>query len=391
MDTFCSHGWEWEMYCSPMLKHSPVDIVSELLNDPEGVCMGNIQSRGKGRGVESICSSLYELLEHVVYENPDIQLTERCLNNTRPLSGDVVLDFASEKNYSKRLVFQDIEDGSNCAYLPQEYCGFPSSGAFEPSIENIIRCYYTNNGWASGASVSEATLHAVNELIERDAISLALLNSAQGKSFGVEIVSLSEQLNNIKLGIEEHVHNSVTIVKVPSLSGFVVLAYCRPLKRLIPAVGCGASQYCSYAVYRALLELWQEIMADKDSYSFEEKSLNKRLAYLCKNYPLLCKALQFECDLDTDDFMVQYPLNGNILVDSVNMQINNIISDLRRSGLKIWRRICYSEHHLDCNPSVVQIVVPGLERFHVIRHGFIGKPIGRLRSHNSVTLARTRN
>ena len=35
------------MYCSPMLKHSPVDIVSELLNDPEGVCMGNIQSRGE--------------------------------------------------------------------------------------------------------------------------------------------------------------------------------------------------------------------------------------------------------------------------------------------------------------------------------------------------------
>ena len=61
------------------------------------VCAWGISSPGgKGRGVESICSSLYELLEHVVYENPDIQLTERCLNNTRPLSGDVVLDFASE-------------------------------------------------------------------------------------------------------------------------------------------------------------------------------------------------------------------------------------------------------------------------------------------------------
>ncbi|MEU2367029.1 YcaO-like family protein [Streptomyces noursei] len=47
-----------------------------------------------------------------------------------------------------------------------------------------VRRYSASNGWAADATVTEATVHAINEIIERDAMSLLLIDQFLRRSPG---------------------------------------------------------------------------------------------------------------------------------------------------------------------------------------------------------------
>lgn len=311
------------------------------------------------------------------------------------LQGDAVLDLAESAGRSTDCLFNELHEGG-IASLPTEYRGGESTGEFDERTESLIGCYYTNNGWASGGSVDEATLHALNELVERDATSNALLSNIFDSLQGRLMIPEDTVLGGIQSAIEKQTGSPVYMVSVPALSGTVVLSICwTGTTDLPPSMGCGASQFSGYAAYRSLLELWQELCADKDSISLEERKRARALRFMTTNYPNLHKALQFrnlpELISRFDKENVFYEIPRPEKIPDVPKQICNITQDLLRYNIHIWRRVAFQANvdNSSCNPSVIQLVAPGLERFHVIRSGCTAEPIGRLRNHDSISAVRS--
>ncbi|TCD54582.1 hypothetical protein EJ419_03000 [Alloscardovia theropitheci] len=394
VDLFSMRHWEWTLSTNSLSDTGALDS-SVFLDRADSLQIDSDSSRGKGRGLESIASGLYELLEHITFDSESNYWENKSLERIR---GDSVLDLAGIGSRDTDYTFENIMSG-RFASLPSEYCGGRSTGEFEAHEESLIRCYYTNNGWASGASISEATLHALNELLERDATSQALLSNVMGTVRGKLLVPEDNILKNIQDAIKELTSSNVFILSVPSLSGFTVLSICLAEDTNgLPHIGCGSSQFKGYATYRSLLELWQELCADKDFTDYEERERTHRLKILIQNFPNLHGALLFnrylQQDAQLDEEAVTYDLTNTMELPSVEEQITNIVSNLSKNNISVWRRVAFQAKNSDssgfCNPSVVQIVAPGLERFHIIRHGYPVELIGRLRNHDSITAVRKR-
>lgn len=400
IEVFALKKWQWSVEVSQWsVEVSALDttcILDSCVYLDEADCADIVleSARGKGLGLESLTSGLYELLEHIVYSNQSVLYS--CSSSLR-IKGDAILNLSNSASKNTDYTFYSMSDNA-IASLPPEYCGGKSTGEFSSIDENLIRCYYTNNGWAAGASIQEATLHALNELIERDATSNILLSNIFDNVCVEFLIPNCELLKEIKQAIESATGNKVYIVSIPALSGSVVLSICYKTDREeIPTFGCGASQFLGYATYRSLLELWQELCADKDYSNPEERDRSKRLNHLVHSYPNIKKALFLEkIRQDSGKFsqkLVSYDIRDTLSIPNIEIQINNIVNDLHKYGIDIWKRDAfhYERKSMKCNPSVVQIVAPGLERFHVIRHGFPAELIGRLRKRKSIMSIRQHN
>ena len=150
--------------------------------------------------------------------------------------------------------------------------------------------YLSNgSGCASGSTLDEAMVHALNEAIERDATSLFLYSGFIRKN-DVRIVdkaTIPDYLKHYLTSIERDYNDDLFIIDITSDIG--VPCFCVTFSKYEAAIlpkGYGASLCATYALERALLESLQPVHLRNESLDRVEENTVSRL----KGYPLLAEA-----------------------------------------------------------------------------------------------------
>lgn len=145
--------------------------------------------------------------------------------------------------------------------------------------------YSMNNGWAAGTTPTEATVHAFNEIVERDAVSLLLidqfLRSSPRQLRIVDPGTLPARLHSLhesaadRLGQPVQLLDVTTDVDIPAYWAYTPGPPGSPPQTR----GSGASLSPSYAAERALTELIQSHSTFLDAGTAPEPDRAHTLAY----------------------------------------------------------------------------------------------------------------
>src|SRR5262249_13599380 len=150
-----------------------------------------------------------------------------------------------------------------------------------------VRRHCLSNGCAVGASLAEAAVHGINEVIERDALSMFLIRAFfddNAPLIAFDPTSLPEELAELLTYTEYLVGTTVTLFDITTdLNVPSVFAYAPPTADdNWPARGCGTSLSYGHAIYRAISELVQaalgvKSLSDYRPPSFDHMSMYRRL------------------------------------------------------------------------------------------------------------------
>ncbi|ORB50621.1 hypothetical protein BST43_22085 [Mycobacteroides saopaulense] len=338
---------------------------------------------GKGAGLSAQAGALYESIEHyfsarLAVNRNSIQLRSPDDLTSGPLGYDsTVLVFLDEKR--GKLSCQKYEcliSGQNDQYLPIALTspGYVDDEQLRSELgdsydyEQLSR-YCSSTGWASGATVEEATLHALNEIIERDAQSHLLINQFLMEP-GPPLIVVDRstaplELKKLWSTVEESLNDAVHLIEITTDLGVpAFVAHSTANFRRDPRIhGAGASLSPLYAAERALFELLQ-------MYAAVENSILLQLGVdfvpraLTDSHGILKRASQFNLtDRLSRAMHVSFP--NFTALESPAEHLSEVLDRLNRHGYLPYRFVRYCS----ARAAVVDIIVPGLERFFLVQSG----------------------
>lgn len=343
-----------------------------ILYDTNGnkVSVGN----GKGLGEQSLASALFEAIEHyfVAYSShenvEDIEVSQVLDSNL--FSTEAAFRPMATWNPSIPLScrrYTSLHDESEIYY--PAFLSAPGSCLPQVSRSALapVRKYATNNGTATGMSKTEALIHSISEIIERDAISCFLLKTFISKESAPVILidrnAVPSYLFNLMRASEFITGEEMVVLDITTEFGIpTALAFFHKSNYPVPFVGSGASLSKRYAVERAILEAIQSFhLYDKFLYDEDVAVIQS-----FKNLPRYQRCVQLDltnCDITviSYDDMASCEVDEN-LEEYLQQQIDRVSShkyhvyyhDLYRSASGI---------------SCVHCIIPGLEKFHLVRNG----------------------
>lgn len=233
----------------------------------------------------------------------------------------------------------------------------------------VLCRYALNSGWAAGVTRAEALVHAINEIIERDAMSLLLarqfLSPAPPRLTVLDVRSLPRPLAELHRSAEEYVGGRVWLLEMTTDLG--VPAYWAYLPAEPGAAarvrGCGASLSRAYAVERALHELIQLDSGVADFGGGTPPRIHTEA------HPALhrCYLADFSERLGGADLV---PFTGTEVPHSPQGHLDALLRLLRRHGHDAWVGDRYVSDHL----AVLNVFIPGTERFMVVTDGQLVLP-----------------
>ncbi len=236
--------------------------------------------------------------------------------------------------------------------------------------------YSVNNGWAAGADPVEAAVHAINELIERDALSLLLigqfLRDRPRRLVVVDPATLTADLTALldfataRTGRPVHLIDMTTDLGVPAYTAYQAPPPGRPAR----ICGWGASLSRRYAISRALSELVQlhSTIGLREEYA----DLLPAQRDDTGPYPGLhaCYLSDFGTALEAAEVR---PFEPTAAPDTPHGHLDRLLGLLRERGFAAYQR----DHHVTPDAAVVNVLVPGLERFMLVTDGQVVVPGGR--------------
>lgn len=238
--------------------------------------------------------------------------------------------------------------------------------------------YGTTSGNAAGTSPTEAVLHGLLEVIERDGVSTLLiarylrgretLPVVPAESLPAEVQGLRQRLV-ARTGGPVHVIDVTTDLGVPSFAALAASA--RYPARLL---GSGASLDPEYAMERAVAELHQlETLYHWGASDVEDERFGQRL----RAWPPLWRA--YITALDQSDgsdpvSLVPAEVPTRAVLATPADALTVVVDRLRTAGLAVYAR---SVTPPDGPVTVANVYVPGAERFYLVRHGMEVVPTGR--------------
>ncbi|MET8156133.1 YcaO-like family protein [Sphaerisporangium sp. NPDC005289] len=233
--------------------------------------------------------------------------------------------------------------------------------------------YSCNSGSAVGVTAAEALLHALNETIERDALSLllvrAFLSEADFHPNVIDPATLPYDLAHAYSAAERLTGSPVHLLDITSDLGVpTMLAYTIPTSRHPHRRGAGASLSASYAAWRALTELVQMTLGETLARS--GAPLRDEPVWHA-DHPELRACERFDL---TDHLRgartIPYGHPGGV-PGHPREQLRELISILVAHGHVPYRRVVAV---LPERIVAVHVIVPGLERFMLIIDGNLVLP-----------------
>lgn len=317
---------------------------------------------GKGLGLQSKVSAYYEALEHFV------------IHQFALMEGDKRENYKIINGYECDLPCVSVKDIHSNEFI--QYPLFMLDPRYGRHPCGTDRTDYSKHAWqacdngvASGTNITEASIHALNELVERDAHSLFLIEAfIKKKGQRLKLIDKltlpANQLAIVKK-IEQEFDDELMIFDITSDSGIPVMYVSmtrQPL--LIQPSGCGASLYAEYALERALLETLQPVHVQNMKMHDNQHSIIRKL----QDYPLLLKAaiadttaLQNHSELSAFRDMA-----GSDSHFSLSDQLRIIIDKIQSMNCKIYN-LTIMNH--TSGFSCVKYVIPEFEQFHLVQTG----------------------
>lgn len=372
--------------------------------------------RGAGKGLigDAVTGALAELAEHF-FSGPDMDLDDAdlrwgdgaALSDVAQYEPSIARIFAGSPSANLlcgafRPIGLSDKSASSADVLIPVYLWAPWYGGIDVESSRIRRLVgdgtdysagvtsSVNSGCAFGCSEAEATLHALNELIERDALSIAmrrLLRHLSGSADSAVLAAIrrvdlasavedpDELLGPMHSPSTDCANFSVYLFDITSDVGIPVFLAVRKclcgIGEAHTRFGMGCSLSRGYAARRAVSELMQSAILSQDD-GIKELSAYARRSLL--NYPLLARVANFEfpsCVLnsihsfsgDSEDMT-----KGMAVVDQIEASVDKV----RRAGFVPLSRVIRS---FDNGCSVVQCQVPGFDRFNHVLDGRLAVPV----------------
>jgi len=273
-------------------------------------------------------------------------------------------------------------DGADTVWFPAiwknpsfEFSGLEGD---DPDTYRAYLRYGSNNGSASGISASEAVLHGLLEQIERDAISMALIDWFIGEEPArpriIDLATLPRDLRVIATCIEEKLGAPPLLCDLTTDIGVPVLMALPSGPDRIALYGGGASLSVEYAAERALGELLQSLLIAE----WKELAPSRvdRLSVF-EPWPRLRRMYQLDLDvLPSSATVTDFRALAGAPIDlGIDDQVDAVVAALGRAGFRVFHRT-WSEPTAEV--SVKSVLVPGLESFSCfVMAGAPALPTGR--------------
>ncbi|WP_406110297.1 YcaO-like family protein [Kitasatospora purpeofusca] len=371
---------------APILDGSPGTWRCVLRRD--GVPLHTGLGLGKGGRAEARAGALFEALEHhlsgVEGLDPDgIRLASAHRLAAGPLGRDVAVALLAQAPDRPLgcLPYRSLPGGPDVdvpLFLSVPEYLRPAGESLRRRVGDAydyrsVGRYSVNNGWAAGADPVEAAVHAINELIERDALSVLLINTflreRPRRPAVVDPATLPPALAALlefavaRTGRPVHLIDMTTDLGVPAYAAHQSAPPGRPAR----ICGWGASLSREYAISRAVSELVQ---------LHSTMDLREQYAHLLPEqrddtgpYPALhaCYLSDFTAALATAEVR---PFEPTEVPDTPRGHLDRLLGLLAERGFAVYRR----DHHVTPQMAVVNVLVPGLERFMLVTDGQVVVP-----------------
>ncbi|WP_197519692.1 YcaO-like family protein [Pseudonocardia sp. HH130630-07] len=354
----------------------------------DGVALEYGRGSGKGADAAARVGAVYEALEHHLGCVPDPR--ELVLRTAHEVAvpadaGDALLALLAEgpDRPLACLPHRSLTGGADLdvpafvsmpGYLLQPPAVRAAAG--DTYDYGVVARYSTNNGWAAGRTPDEAVVHALNEIVERDAMSLLLvrqfLADPPGTLSVLDPATLPGGLAELHATAERVVGTRVwlldmtTDLGVPAYWAYVAPTPGQPSRFR----GCGASLSPRYAVERALYEL---VQCHSGLHATPSASGTEPVRTAA--YPALHRC--YLADLsDRLPGATRVPFAGRETPGTPRGHRDRLLDLLAGHGHQVWAREQYVGEHL----AVVTVHVPGLERFMIVGDDEIVVPGARGRA-----------
>ncbi|MGW0808113.1 YcaO-like family protein [Nonomuraea sp. NPDC002799] len=237
--------------------------------------------------------------------------------------------------------------------------------------------YSSNSGSAVGVTSAEALLHALNEAIERDALSLLLVRAflAEGgageplRPALIDPDTLPPDLARAHATAEELTGSPVHLLDITSDLGVpTMLAYTAPTARQRHRRGTGTSLSPAYAAWRGLTELVQTTLGER--LSSPAAPAHGDPAALAA-HPALHACWRFDLTgVLRRARVVPFPQAAEA-AGTPGGQLRIVAASLRSRGLTAY---CRTVRVLAGGVTAVHVIVPPLERFMLVTEGNLVVP-----------------
>ncbi|WP_144966491.1 YcaO-like family protein [Pseudomonas sp. DE0010] len=240
----------------------------------------------------------------------------------------------------------------------------------EKTAAGFLSKYTSNSGTALGCTESEALLHAINEAIERHALSMYYL-SLCGLTPPLKLYQPSDSFLEETFAHDTDLLRRTKKLEIYLTHDFYEVPFCIAVSRSkkegsLSSIGSGSSINPSIAMYRAVTEQIQCEQLSGATEKQEDLAAEKMLAHSSR-----LSALLHPCP--TYAVPVFHPPRTNL---SVRGQVKRTLINLEKQNKTAFYRTLYEHPSL---ATVVQVFIPGLERFHLIRSGIPVAPQSALK------------
>lgn len=345
-----------------------------------------LQARGAGKGYpdQARLGALYEALEH--YWTDELPVADLHFVNAQYFAqtifrDDVVQQFVARQN-NALIACRTYTCPTNenhfsypIALSSPHFC----DQTFEQDTANYhgLRRYSSNSGTAIGANYNEALLHAANECIERDAVSLFLLNHFYYENHPplhrVSRLGEGDSLGRLWADAEREIGTEIVLVDISNeFKARTFLAFSMAPGTHLRVFGTGCSLDARHGAWRALTELVQlHHGASEPEYRHHLMNAQRHL----QRFPRLLRCLQF----NPHALLHLSPQRKVVLPDAgdetpLAEQINQLTADLQRHGRTLGVAIL---NQTELGTTLVNVVIPGLERFFIVSSGNVVIPQAR--------------
>ncbi|BBC66180.1 hypothetical protein MMRN_30760 [Mycobacterium marinum] len=335
---------------------------------------------GKGQVAEARVGALYEALEHYLIHREsltpfNIELLPCGQIAHSALSGEAYAAILADQpdNHIACRRYQTI-DGSDTLAIPQFLSNpwWAEAATAERRAEvgdtadyTAVARYSSNNGSAIGTSRTEATVHAINEAIERDALSLFLAKTFVAEEPDAPVALATETLPNELLEllcrVQNRIGRQVWLIDITTDLGVPSTMAYSPGSRGQYLLGSGTSLSRHYSVFRALTELVQVQLEQEQAGAGQAAKRVLAISQLA-DYP----GLQAAMALDLSRFATSMSATGfidTLVASTPDQHLQQLLQMLHSRGFTAYFR------HLHASSNGVTAVhthIPGLEHFHLI-------------------------
>lgn len=344
---------------------------------------------GKGVGGVSEIGALFETLEHYYTAKDSLQncrlFSSHMIPEIETFSGERIIQLLNTEREELLLCrnYSSLKSSKQNVWYPLFITNpYYAEGVTHPGdhfdYKKLKRCS-SNSGIAIGSTFYESLIHATNEVIERDAWSLFLLNYYYYQNNTVlqimDINTFPDFLKTLIQNAECEIGEEIILFNITTETNIPTILAVISNHKNIPYVGLGTSLYLEYAITRSVTELVQTFHMTQ---VFQEQAKTERIAMLeaLKEYPQHYRCAEFDTQrlLGMEYENIPFDSISSFSHQSLETYVQELEFRLNSCGFDMYYSTLAS---FDNNIHIVNTLIPNMERFFLNYEGYFVLPSSR--------------